>query len=255
MSSTIAALQAIIARRTNFHDSWFHLIARGTFFSGPLEVLSPDTGETLLTKGIVNGDTIHVHLRLRAGNETHPGDSKPETEDDEHLPRSENMQVLVNTFDGKTSAILAKLTDTIESIKHILDEQQGVPIYQQRIIYAGTELRNEHTLAHCKVRNNSALAQLLRLRGGMDPFKMIQQRALKQEALRREAEAAQDPSGFAKTDAHQQQIQQQNQAKKLAEEQRALAKVQAQAVISRQFEALGIEEANAAACPLAATPA
>ena len=96
---------------------------------------------------------------------------------------------------------------------------------------------------------------MLRLQGGMDPYAMLKQRAQKQAALRQEEAAAKDPSGFAKTDAHQQDIQQKNQAKKLAEEERALAKAQAQALLNRQFEALAIEEANAAACPLAATPA
>ena len=255
VSSTIAILQAIVARRTNLHESWFHLIASGSAFSGPLEVFSPDTGETLLAKGIVDGDTIHVHLRLRAGSETYPGYSQPGTEEDVHPPHNENMQILVTTYYGKTSAIPAKPTDTIESVKRTLAEQEGVPIWQQRIVYEGTDLLNEQTLEHCKIHNNSALAQLLHLRGGMDAFKMYQQRAQKQAALRREEEAAHDPSGFAKTDAHQQEIQQQNQAKKMAEEERARAKAHAQAVLNRQFEALGIEEANAAACPLAATPA
>ena len=214
VSSTIAILQAIVARRTNLHESWFHLIASGSAFSGPLEVFSPDTGETLLAKGIVDGDTIHVHLRLRAGSETYPGYSQPGTEEDAHPPHNENMQILVTTYYGKTSAIPAKPTDTIESVKRTLAEQQGVPIWQQRIVYEGTDLLNEQTLEHCKIHNNSALAQLLHLRGGMDAFKMYQQRAQKQAALRREEEAAHDPSGFAKTDAHQQEIQQKNQEKK-----------------------------------------
>jgi hypothetical protein len=89
----------------------------------------------------------------------------------------------------------------------------------------------------------------------MDPFEMLRNRAKKQAALLQEQEAAKDPSGFAKTDAHQQDIQQQNQAKKVAEAERALAKAQTQARLNSQFEALIIEEEIASACPLAATPA
>ena len=71
VSSTIATLYAIIARRISFHESWFHLRAHGTVFSGPLEAPSPDTGNTLLEKGITNGDTIHVHMKLQAGTGSH----------------------------------------------------------------------------------------------------------------------------------------------------------------------------------------
>ncbi len=252
-SSTIATLYTIIARRISFHESWFHLIAHGTVFSRPLEVPSPDTGETLLAKGIVNGDTIHIHLKLRAGSETYPGNSQPGTEDDEHRPHGENMQVLVTTYDGKTSVIPTKPTDTIESLKRTLAKRQEVPVWRQRIVFAGIDLLNEHTLEHYKLRNNSALTQILRLHGGMDPFTMLKQRARKQEALRQEEASAKDPSGFAKTDTHQQDIQQRNQAKIMVEEERARAKAQAQARLNRQFETLTMEEANAAACPLAAT--
>jgi hypothetical protein len=58
----------------------------------------------------------------------------------------------------------------------------------------------EHTLEHYKLRNNSALAQMLRMHGGMDPYVMLTHRAKKQEVLRQEEEADKDPSGFAKTE-------------------------------------------------------
>ena len=255
VSSTIATLYAIIARRISFHESWFHLRAHGTVFSGPLEAPSPDTGNTLLEKGITNGDTIHVHMKLQAGSETYPGNSQPGTEGDEHRPHCENMQVLVTTYDGRTSAIPTKPTDTVESLKRTLAKWQEVPVWRQRIVFAGMDLLNEHTLEHYKLGNNSALAQMLRMHGGMDPYTMLTNRAKKQAVLRQEEEAAKDPSGFAKTDAHQQDIHQKNQAKKMAEEERALAKAQAQTRLNSQFEALIMEESNASACPLAATPA
>ena len=255
VSSTIATLYAIIARRISFHESWFHLRAHGTVFSGPLEAPSPDTGNTLLEKGITNGDTIHVHMKLQAGSETYPGNSQPGTEGDEHRPHCENMQVLVTTYDGRTSAIPTKPTDTVESLKRTLAKWQEVPVWRQRIVFAGMDLLNEHTLEHYKLGNNSALAQMLRMHGGMDPYTMLTNRAKKQAVLRQEEEAAKDPSGFAKTDAHQHDIQQKNQAKKMAEEERALAKAQAQTRLNSQFEALIMEESNASACPLAATPA
>ncbi len=247
MSSTIATLHTIIARRISFQESWFHLRAHGAVFSGPLEDPSPDTGITLLEKGIANGDTIHVHLKFQAGNETYPGNSQPKAEGDVHHPHCENMQVLVTTYDGKTSAIPTKPTDTVESLKRTLAKRQEVPVWRQRIVFAGIDLLNEHTLEHYKLGNNSTLAQMLRMHGGMDPFEMFRNRAKKQAALRQEQEAANDPSGFAKTDAHQQDIQQKNQAKKVAEAERALAKSQAQTRLNSQFEALIMEETNASA--------
>jgi hypothetical protein len=123
------------------------------------------------------------------------------------------------------------------------------------MVFAGKDLLNEHTLEHYQLHNNSSLTQMLRMHGGMDPFEMLRNRAKKQAALLQEQEAARDPSGFAKTDAHQQDIQQQNQAKKVAAEEREMAKAQTQARLNSQFEALIIEEEIASACPLAATPA
>jgi hypothetical protein len=161
----------------------------------------------------------------------------------------------MTTYDGKTSAIHTKPTDTIESLKRTLTKRQGVPVWQQRIVSAGTDLQDEHTLEHYKLGNNSSLAQMLRMHGGMDPFEMFRNRAKKQAALLQEQEAARDPSGFAKTDAHQQDIQQKNQAKIVAEAERALAKAHTQARLNSQFEALIMEEEIASTCPLAATPA
>jgi hypothetical protein len=136
----------------------------------------------LLEKGIANGDTIHIQLKIQAGSETYPGNSQPKTDSDVHHPHCENMQVLVTTYDGKTSAIPTKPTDTVESLKSTLAKWQKVPVWRQRIVFAGTDLQDEHTLEHYKLGNNSSLAQMLRMHGGMDPYEMLRNRAKKQAA-------------------------------------------------------------------------
>jgi len=244
-TSTCAELYQLVAERIQIPYNAFYLRARGKQMS-PI----PRPGDEDLYTILSTGDTIHVFLRLLAGNENHtPTDQSGTT----------SGQIFVKTSTGKTLTLPFDPTTTTADIKRMIDAKQGTPAIQQRLIFAGKQMEDPHTLPHYAITDMDTIYQLLRLRGGMDPFKMFQQRALKQEALRQAAAAAQeataDPSGFAKTDADHQDIQQKFQAKQLAETERALAKAHEQAIVNRQLEALSIEEARATACPLASTPA
>ena len=84
------------------------------------------------------------------------------------LPGS--MQIFVKKLTGKTSTLNVEPGDSIEIVKEIIQEQEKIPFYNQRLIFAGRSLEDERTLGDYNIRRNSVLHLVERLRGGMQIF-------------------------------------------------------------------------------------
>ncbi|KAL9236138.1 hypothetical protein vseg_010843 [Gypsophila vaccaria] len=103
-----------------------------------------EEGRTMGEYNIEKESTIELVLRLRGG-----------------------TMIKVKTLTGKEIEIDIEPNDTIDRVKERVEEKEGIPPVQQRLIYAGKQLADDKTAKDYNIEGGSVLHLVLALRGGL----------------------------------------------------------------------------------------
>ena len=77
------------------------------------------------------------------------------------------FRIEVKSLVGKKISVLVNRRFTLQEVKYTIQDQEGIPPDQQRLIWRGMDLASEATLGYYKIKAGETLHLVLRLRGGM----------------------------------------------------------------------------------------
>ena len=76
------------------------------------------------------------------------------------------MLITIKTLSGRKLSLDFEPTQKVEDIKNALQEKEGIPIGQIRLIYSGKILKDELTIQEANIIPGTTLMMMMHLRGG-----------------------------------------------------------------------------------------
>ncbi|EAR89796.1 ubiquitin (macronuclear) [Tetrahymena thermophila SB210] len=88
---------------------------------------------------------------------------------EKHKQENKFLNIQIKTLTGKQIQLKCKLYDSVEILKYHIQDSEGIPIDQQRLIFQGKEIENDYSLDMYEIDDGDIINLVLRLRGGGCP--------------------------------------------------------------------------------------